>query len=85
MKFVDIESVEPGDFLGKTIYSANGTVLLSSGVQLTVYMISTLKRIGVTHIYLKNPAAHRAGAGLKPRVFLRCERRIGHAMIGCKL
>ncbi len=55
MKLVDIETVEPGQMLGKTIFSSNGTILLSTGVQLTVYMISTLKRIGVTTIYIDNP------------------------------
>lgn len=55
MKFVDIESVEPGQILGRTIFSSNGTVLLSTGVQLTVYMISTLKRLGVTVVYLDDP------------------------------
>ncbi|MCQ6562535.1 HD-GYP domain-containing protein [Paenibacillus mendelii] len=55
MRVVDIETVEPGHYLGKTIYAMNGTVLLSAGVQLTVYMINTLKRIGVTSIYIKDP------------------------------
>lgn len=55
MRYIDIEMVEPGHFLGKTIYATNGTVLLSSGIQLTVYMISTLKRIGVTNIYIRDP------------------------------
>ncbi|MBE9916274.1 HD domain-containing protein [Paenibacillus donghaensis] len=55
MRYVSIDSVEPGQFLGKTIYSGNGTVLLSGGVQLTVYMISTLNRIGVTMLYIQDP------------------------------
>lgn len=55
MKLIDIESVEPGQILGRTIFSANGTVLLSRGVQLTVFMISTLRRIGVTTIYIDSP------------------------------
>lgn len=55
MKLVDIETVEPGQTLGKTIFSSNGTVLLSKDVQLTVYMISTLKRLGVTTIYIDDP------------------------------
>ncbi|MBB3068265.1 HD-GYP domain-containing protein (c-di-GMP phosphodiesterase class II) [Paenibacillus baekrokdamisoli] len=54
MRYVDMEAVEPGHLLGKTIYALNGTVLLSSGIQLTVYMISTLKRIGVTSLYIKD-------------------------------
>ncbi|WP_256761717.1 HD-GYP domain-containing protein [Cohnella sp. WQ 127256] len=55
MKLVDIETVEQGQILGKTIFSSNGATLLSKGVQLTVYMISTLKRIGVTTVYIDNP------------------------------
>lgn len=52
MKYVLIDDVEPGQILGKTVYSANGTVLLSAGIQLTVYMINTLNRIGVTVLYI---------------------------------
>jgi len=55
LRIIDIETVEPGQQLGKTIFSANGTVLLSAGVQLTVYMISTLKRLGVTMVYIDDP------------------------------
>lgn len=55
MRFMSVEDIEPGQYLGKTVYSSNGTVLLSAGVQLTVYMINTLKRIGVTMIYIKDP------------------------------
>ncbi|TVY03228.1 HD-GYP domain-containing protein [Cohnella terricola] len=55
MKLVDIETVEPGQILGRTIFSSNGAILLSVGVHLTVFMISTLKRIGVTTIYIDDP------------------------------
>lgn len=54
MRYVSIDSLEPGQYLGKAIFSSNGTVLLNEGVQLTVYMISTLKRIGVTYVYVKD-------------------------------
>lgn len=54
MRFMSVEDIEQGQLLGKTVYSSNGTVLLSSGVQLTVYMINTLKRIGVTMLYIKD-------------------------------
>lgn len=54
MKYVHIDSVESGQYLGRTIFSSNGTVLLSEGVQLTVYMITTLRRIGVTMLYIKD-------------------------------
>jgi HD-GYP domain-containing protein (c-di-GMP phosphodiesterase class II) len=56
MRYVHIESVETGQFLGKTIYSGNGTVMLAAGVQLTVFMINTLNRIGVTMLYIQDPA-----------------------------
>lgn len=55
MRYIDIESVEPGQILGKTIFSVNGQVLLSENVTLTVYMINTLRRIGVSMIYIKDP------------------------------
>jgi len=57
MKLVDIDSVEPGQLLGKTLYSENGTVLLSAGVQLTVFMISTFRRLGVSMVYIAEPGA----------------------------
>ncbi|EXX88463.1 hypothetical protein BG53_00380 [Paenibacillus darwinianus] len=56
MKYVSIDSVEQGQFLGKTIYSGGGTPLLSAGIQLTVYMINTLNRIGVTMLYIQDKA-----------------------------
>lgn len=55
MKYVHIDAVEPGQILGKTIFSSNGTVLLSEGVQLTVFMINTLNRIGATMLFIKDP------------------------------
>ncbi|GAA3409895.1 HD-GYP domain-containing protein [Paenibacillus hodogayensis] len=55
MKYVNIDQVESGQFLGKAIFASNGTVLLSEGVQLTVYMINTLNRIGATMLYIKDP------------------------------
>ncbi len=54
MRYVHLDNVEPGQYLGRTIYSASGAVLLNEGVQLTVYMISQLRRIGVTMIYIRD-------------------------------
>jgi HD-GYP domain-containing protein (c-di-GMP phosphodiesterase class II) len=53
MKYVNIDLIEAGQYLGRTIFASNGAILLSEGVQLTVYMINTLRRIGVTMIYIK--------------------------------
>ncbi|OAS17454.1 HD-GYP domain-containing protein [Paenibacillus oryzisoli] len=55
MKYVHLDSVEAGHYLGRTIYASNGAILLSEDVQLTVFMINTLNRIGVTMIYIKDP------------------------------
>ncbi|MGO4268553.1 metal-dependent phosphohydrolase, partial [Paenibacillus sp. TAF58] len=55
MKYVHLDSVEPGQILGRTIFASNGAILLSEDVQLTVFMINTLNRIGVTMIYIKDP------------------------------
>lgn len=54
MRYIDIDSVEPGQILGRSIFSSNGSVLLAEDVQLTVYMINTLKRVGVTMLYIKD-------------------------------
>jgi len=54
VRYVPIEALEAGQYLGKTIFSSNGTVLLNEGVQLTVFMISTLNRIGVSAVYVKD-------------------------------
>lgn len=55
MKYVHLDSVESGQYLGRTIYASNGAILLSENVQLTVFMINTLNRIGVTMVYIKDP------------------------------
>ena len=55
MKYVSLDNVEPGQYLGRTIFSGNGATLLAEGVQLTVYMINTLRRIGVTMLYIQDP------------------------------
>lgn len=53
MRYYNIEDVEPGQILGKSIYTASGQVLLAEGVQMTVYMINTLRRLGATAIYVR--------------------------------
>jgi len=52
MRMIGIESVEPGQILGKSIYTSEGRSLLQSGVSLTPSMINTLHRLGVTVVYI---------------------------------
>jgi HD-GYP domain-containing protein (c-di-GMP phosphodiesterase class II) len=52
MRHINLDTVEPGQVLGKSIYANDGRTLLQSGVSLTPGMINTLRRIGVTMIYI---------------------------------
>ncbi|WP_048602721.1 HD-GYP domain-containing protein [Rubeoparvulum massiliense] len=54
MRYVSLEMVEPGDQLGKSIFSNDGRALLNQGVQLTVGMINQLRRVGVTMLYIQD-------------------------------
>lgn len=54
MRYVHVEDIEPGQILGRSIFSANGNVLLSENIELTVYMINTLRRIGVEMLFIKD-------------------------------
>ncbi|QRG69686.1 HD-GYP domain-containing protein [Brevibacillus choshinensis] len=55
MKYVNVEQVEPGDVLSRSIYTSEGLTLLHAGVQLTVGMINKLRRFGVTMLSIKDP------------------------------
>ncbi|USG63765.1 HD domain-containing protein [Brevibacillus ruminantium] len=55
MKYVSLEQVEPGDILGRSIYTSDGLTLLQTDVQLTVGMINKLRRFGVTMVSIKDP------------------------------
>lgn len=54
MRYVSIESVEPGNVLAKGIFASDGRALLNAGVQLTPSMLSKLRTIGVTQLYIED-------------------------------
>lgn len=54
MRHIHLDYVEPGQILGKSIYTSDGRTLLNAGVQLTVAMINKLRRIGVTMVYIQD-------------------------------
>lgn len=54
MRHVPIDMVQPGNVLARSIYTGDGRPLLNTGVQLTVGMLSTLRRLGVTMIYIQD-------------------------------
>ncbi len=55
MRYVNIDQVEPGDILARSIYTSDGLTLLSEGMQLTVGMINKLRRYGVSMVSIKDP------------------------------
>lgn len=54
MKYTSIDRIQQGERLGKHIFSSDGRILLNEGVQLTVGLLSKLRRMGVTAVYLKD-------------------------------
>ncbi|TCP58258.1 HD domain-containing protein [Tumebacillus sp. BK434] len=54
MRHVPIDMVQPGNVLARSIYTADGRPLLNKDVQLTVGMLSTLRRLGVTMMYIQD-------------------------------
>lgn len=78
MRYNPIDAVEPGQYLGKTIFNGNGTVMLAEGVQLTVFMINTLRRIGVTMLFIRDP--HFADVKLEEAVTEETKREVMQKM-----
>lgn len=54
MKYVSIDQVVQGDHLAKPIYSSDGRILLEENVYLTIGLISKLRELGITTIYIKD-------------------------------
>ena len=54
MRRVSVERLNEGDILGRTIYTAQGRVLLGSGVPLNISLISRLKQMGITIVYIND-------------------------------
>ncbi|WP_027416117.1 HD-GYP domain-containing protein [Aneurinibacillus terranovensis] len=54
MRHISIDNVESGQVLGKSIYTSDGRTLLNANVLLTPMMITQLRRIGVTMLYIQD-------------------------------
>jgi len=54
MRRVSIDSIQTGVRLARTIFSSNGDVLLAEGVELTKTNAQSLKKHGITEIYLRD-------------------------------
>ncbi|OEH86191.1 hypothetical protein BHU72_11680 [Desulfuribacillus stibiiarsenatis] len=52
MIYTSIDNVQYGQKLGRNIYKENGGILLKKGVELTVGLITRLRNIGVSALYI---------------------------------
>lgn len=56
MRLVSIKNCQPGMIAAKPIFTETGKVLIGEGVALTARMISSLKKLNVSLIYIKDKA-----------------------------
>ncbi|MGE5396122.1 MAG: HD-GYP domain-containing protein [Chitinophagales bacterium] len=54
MRRVSLESVQPGMIVARTIYSSEGRVLLTAGMELSEKYIKRLFELGLSSIYIKD-------------------------------
>lgn len=54
MRHISLEHVEPGNVLARSIFASDGRTLLNRGVTLTPMLITKLRRLGVTMVYIQD-------------------------------
>lgn len=54
MRLITLDRCQPGIKLGKTIYNANGKVLLSEGTELSSNLLTGLKKYNIFTIYIED-------------------------------
>ncbi|WP_280769154.1 HD-GYP domain-containing protein [Salipaludibacillus daqingensis] len=54
MRYVSIDNVDQGEQLGKHIFASDGRILLNEGVTLTIGLLSKLRQMGVSSIFVKD-------------------------------
>lgn len=54
MRPISVNNVKEGTILGKSIYSSDGRLLLSKGIELDRKLISTLKKHQILYIYIED-------------------------------
>lgn len=54
MRLVPVDLIEENDVLGKSIYSADAALLLSSGVRLSPSMVNSLKKNNIYYVYIED-------------------------------
>lgn len=54
MRFLSIDKIEPGSYLGKPLYSSQGAILLNEHFQLTEMLLDRLKKLGFCGLYIED-------------------------------
>lgn len=57
MKYMSIDQVVQGERLAKPIYASDGRILLEGDVLLTVGLISRLRQLGITALFIKDESS----------------------------
>lgn len=54
MRYINIDNALPGMLVGKSIYNEQGSVLVNFGVKLTKKLISRMKELGLSGLYIED-------------------------------
>lgn len=54
MRMVPINCIKPGSYLSKSIYDAEGRILLAKGVELTSLILNKIKHHGIMSLYIQD-------------------------------
>jgi HD-GYP domain-containing protein (c-di-GMP phosphodiesterase class II) len=54
MRLVPINCIKPGSYLSKSIYDAEGRILLAQGVELTSLILNKIKHHGIMSLYIQD-------------------------------
>ena len=61
MRYISIDSAQPGMIVGKSIYNEQGSILVNYRVKLTERLISRMRDIGLAGLYLANGEVQMKG------------------------
>ena len=54
MRYISIDSAQPGMIVGKSIYNEQGSILVNYRVKLTERLISRMRDIGLAGLYIED-------------------------------
>ncbi len=57
MRIVKVDTLQPGDVLGKSLFTPHGDLLLAVGFELDTHMIERIRKQGIHHVYIWDEAS----------------------------